>query len=104
MDAAEGEFKTALVFPAGSAMPTVKTLTFYRKGPFEMKAEYASMEGLVPGTNQTLGTFKIDLPQQPAVKKVKVKAKLTLHGTFTIESAQLEEREEYEETTKEKRE
>merc|ERR1712048_59047 len=38
------------------------------------------------------------------LKKVKVKAKLTLHGTFIIDSAQLVEEEEYEETVKEKRE
>jgi len=35
---------------------------------------------------------------------VKVKAKLTLHGTFIVESAQLVEEEEVEETVKEKRE
>merc|ERR1711865_1069832 len=35
---------------------------------------------------------------------VKVKAKLTVHGTFVIDSAQLIEEEEYEETVKEKRE
>lgn len=104
MDAVEGEWTSVLVFPAGSAMPTLKTLTFYRKGPFEMRAEYAHMQGLVSGTRQTLGTFKVALPQQAEVKKVTVKVKLTIHGTFTIESAQLEEKEEYEETTKEKRE
>merc|ERR1711967_193875 len=36
--------------------------------------------------------------------KVKVKAKLTVHGTFMIDSAQLVEEEEYEDTVKEKRE
>merc|ERR1712190_231426 len=67
--AAEGEYKTAPVFPAGSAMNTVKLLTFYRKGPFEVKAEYADESLLVVGTPKGLGTFKIDLPPQAETKK-----------------------------------
>merc|ERR1719329_723852 len=51
MGGGEGEYKTAVVFQAGSMM-----------------------------------------------KKVKVKAKLTIHGIFVIDSAQLVEEEEYEET------
>merc|ERR1712060_133985 len=102
--AKEGEYKSALVFPAGSAMNTMKVLTFYRKGPFEVKAEYADETNLVHGTSKSLGSFKIDLPAQTEAKKVKVKAKLSIHGTFAIEGATLEEKEEYEETVKEKRE
>merc|ERR1712178_29306 len=59
---------------------------------------------LLPGTSKELGTYRIELPPQTESKKVKVKAKLTLHGTFVIEGAQLIEEEEYEETVKEKRE
>merc|ERR1719210_1637890 len=104
MTGAEGEYKTAVVFPLGSAMNTLKMLTFYRKGAFEIKAEYVDESLLVAGTKKELGTYKIDLPAQSEAKKVKVKAKLTLHGMFTIEGAQLVEDEEYEETVKEKRE
>merc|ERR1712113_269356 len=46
----------------------------------------------------------IELPPQPESKKVEVKAKLHLHGTFDIAGATLVEEEEYEETIKEKRE
>jgi len=104
MTGAEGEYKTATVFPAGSMMGTVKLLTFWRQAPFEIKAEYADYSTLLPGTQKAIGSYKIDLPPQLEPKKVKVKAKLTLHGTFTIENAQLVEIEEYEETLKEKRE
>merc|ERR1712137_1015824 len=83
---------------------TSKLLTFYRKGPSEIKAEYADDNALVVGTSKNLGSFKIDLPPQTETKKIKVKAKLSLHGIFSIESAQLVETEEYEETVKEKRE
>merc|ERR1711972_44105 len=99
-----GEYKTVSVFPARSDMNTAKLLTFYRKGPFEVTAEYADDKDLVVGTKKSLGSFKIDLPPQTEVKKIKVKAKLSLHGIFTIEGAQLVETEEYEETVKEKRE
>merc|ERR1712118_176114 len=85
-------------------MNVLKMLTFYHKGPFDIKAEYLDDKLLLPGTSKDLGTYKIDLAPQAEPKKVKVKAKLTLHGTFSIESAQLVEEEEYEETVKEKRE
>jgi len=104
MAGAEGEFKLAPVFPANSAMNTLKLLTFYRKGPIDMKMEYADTTSLVPGTKKQLGNFKVELAPSVDAKKVKVKAKLNLHGTFCIESAQMVEEEEYEEIVKEKRE
>jgi len=102
--AGEGEFKTATVFPPHSVMNVVKLLTFWRANPFDIKAEFAEGAPLLPLTPKELGTFRVELPPQDEPKKVKVKAKLTLHGTFSIETAQLVEEEEYEETVKEKRE
>jgi len=104
MEAGEGEWKTATVFPAGSLNGILKLLTFYRKGPFDVKAQYVDEATLLPSTSKELGTYRIDLPVQAENKKIKVKAKMTLHGTFTIEGAQMVEEEEYEETVKEKRE
>jgi len=104
MTGAEGEYKTATVFPAGSQMNVLKMLTFYRKGPFDVKAEYLDESMLLPGTSKDLGSYKVELPPQTEAKKVKVKAKLTLNGCFVVESAQLVEEEEVEETVKEKRE
>jgi len=100
----EGELKTATVFPAGSMNGILKLLTFFRKGPFEVKAQYVDEAALLPSTSKDLGSYKIEMPPNAENKKVKVKAKLTLHGTFDIESAQMVETEEYEETVKEKRE
>eukprot|EP00929_Paragymnodinium_shiwhaense_P013915 TRINITY_DN121762_c0_g1_i1.p1 TRINITY_DN121762_c0_g1~~TRINITY_DN121762_c0_g1_i1.p1 ORF type:complete len:954 (-),score=355.57 TRINITY_DN121762_c0_g1_i1:294-3155(-) len=104
MGGKEGEVKTATVFGPNSAMNTVKTMTFFRKAPFHIQAEYAEPSMLPLGTPKELGSWHIDLPKQLEAKKVKVRAKLTLHGTFTIDGAQLVEEEEYEETLKEKRE
>jgi len=102
--AADGEYKAATVFPANSQMNVLKMLTFYRSKPFELKAAYADGSALIPGTPIDLGSFKVDLPPQTEPKKVKVKAKLTVHGTFSLEGAQLVEEEDYDETVKEKRE
>jgi len=104
MGGADGEYKTAQVFPAGSALNTVKLMTFFRNGPFDIKAEFTDDSSLLPLTTKDLGTFKVELPPQTETKKVKVKAKLTMHGTFAIETAQMVEEEEYEEFVKEKRE
>lgn len=100
----ESEWKTSTVFPAGSPMNVLKTLTFFRKNSFEIKAEYADEGSLLPLTPKELGTFKIEVPPQTEAKKVKVRAKLSLHGIFQVEGAQLVEDEEYEEVVKEKRE
>jgi len=104
MAGGEGEYKTTTVFPASSPMNVLKLMTFYRSGPFDLKAEFADEKQLLPGTPKELGSFRIELPPQTEPKKVKVKARLTLHGTLSLESAQLVEEEEYEETVKEKRE
>lgn len=101
---AQGEYKTMTVFPKNSLMNTVKMLTFYRKGPFDLKLEYEDTSALVPGCAKVLGNFKVDLPASADSKKIKVKAKLSLNGTFGIEGAQMLEEEEYEEKVKEKKE
>jgi len=101
---AEGLTKTAPIFPAGSQFGLLKVLTFYRKGPFDIFAQYADPNELLPGTNPDLGTYRVDLSPQTINKKIKVKAKLTLHGIFEIESAHMVEEEEYEDVTKQKRE
>merc|ERR1711933_119103 len=100
----EGEYKSATVFPAGSQMGVVKMLSFYRKGPFDIKAEYLDPSKLLPKTPKELGSYRIELAPQTESKKVRVRAKLSLSGVFTVESAQIVEEEEYEETVKEKRE
>merc|ERR1712217_249385 len=55
-------------------------------------------------TPKDLGKFRIEVPEFSEAKRIKVKAKLTQHGTVNIESAMIVEEEEYEEMIKEKRE
>lgn len=100
----DDETKVANIFPSGSMMNMIKLLTFYRKGPFEIKAAFADDGPLLPGTKQELGTYRIEVPVQAEAQKIKVRVKMNLNGMFTIEAAQLVLEEEYEETVKEKRE
>lgn len=100
----EGEYKTAAVFPAGSMMNLIKILTFTRKEAFDIVAEYSDASKLPEGVSKDLGVYRIELPPQEEPKQIKVKVKLTVHGTFQVESAQLVEEEEYTEKIKEKRE
>jgi len=104
MGGAEGECKKAEIFPSNSQMNMVKMCTWFRKGPFDITAEIANPDSLPKLTPKELGKFRVDLPPQPANKKIKVKTQLTLHGTFAVSSAQMVEEEDYEETIKEKRE
>lgn len=100
----DGKQKSAVVFPVGSQFNTLKVLTFYRKAAFDVYAKYTDAEKLIEGTNPELGTYRIELAPQTDVKKIKVRAKLTIHGTFEIESAHMVEEEEYEEITHQRKE
>lgn len=97
----DGATKVADIFPAGSMMNMIKMITFFRKGPFDIKAHHLDDGSLVAGVNKQLGSYRIDVPAQAKNEKIKVKLKMTLNGMFTVESAQLVLEEEYEETVKE---
>jgi len=80
------------VYPGNSLMNVIKVMTFHRKESFALRAMYADEEHLV-GMPKELGTYKIELPPQSEARRVKVRAVLTLHGTFAIQGAQLLEEE-----------
>lgn len=92
--AALGE-RSAVIFPENTLMNLVKVLTFYRKDSFELKAAYA--EEKKQGVPKELGAYSIQVPAAVDFKKIKVKAALTVHGTFELQSAQMVE-EDTEET------
>ena len=99
-----GNHKSVIVFPRKSPMNVTKVLTFYRNAPFEISAEYADAQMLPVGTSPLLGKFFVSVPESSENHKVKVRAKLSLHGTFSIENASVVEIEEYDEIVKEKKE
>ena len=102
VDAGAGSTKSVIVFPRKSPMNVTKVLTFYRNGPFDISAEYSDTEMLPTGTSPLLGRYHLTVPQSAENHKVKVRAKLSLHGTFSVENAYIVETEEYDEVVKEK--
>jgi heat shock protein 4 len=88
--------QSTIVFPKGNVIPSVKALTFYRPGTFTVDVQYADAAELqVPAkiSSYTIGPF---LSTKGERAKLKVKARLNLHGIVAIESATLLEEEEVE--------
>ncbi|XP_010539495.1 PREDICTED: heat shock 70 kDa protein 15-like [Tarenaya hassleriana] len=91
----ENEHST-VVFPKGNPIPSVKALTFYRSGTFSVDVQYADVSGLqAPAkiSTYTIGPFQSAKAERA---KLKVKARLNLHGIVSVESATLLEEEEVE--------
>ena len=79
-------------------VPFSKLLTFYRKEPFELTAEYKGTD--VPLSSGLIGKFNVDSvepKEDGSSQKVKVKVRVNLHGVFAVTSANLVETREVEE-------
>lgn len=88
--------QSTVVFPKGNPIPSVKALTFYRAGTFTVDVQYADVSELqAPAkiSTYTIGPFQSTKSERA---KVKVKARLNLHGIVSVESATLLEEEEVE--------
>lgn len=72
-------------------------ITWFRNGPFDLGAQYSH-------NSQKIGNYQIQLEPQTEKKKIKIEAKMSIHGIFSVDSAHIVEIEEYEEVVKEKRE
>ncbi|XP_071717284.1 heat shock 70 kDa protein 15-like [Rutidosis leptorrhynchoides] len=86
--------QSSTVFPKGNGIPSVKALTFYRAGTFTVDLQYADVSELQAQpkiSTYTIGPFQSTKGERA---KVKVKARLNLHGIVSVESAQLIEEEE----------
>ncbi|CAN8305133.1 unnamed protein product [Cochlearia groenlandica] len=86
--------QSTIVFPRGNPIPSVKALTFYRSGTFSVDVQYADVSDLrVPPliSSYTIGPFQSTKGERA---KLKVKARLNLHGIVSVESATLLEEEE----------
>ena len=84
------------VFPKYHPVPFSRKLTFYRKEPFEIKAQYITE---VPFPTQIIGIFKFlnikPTPEGEAIK-VQIKARINIHGCFVIEGAHWVQKQEIE--------
>ncbi|MCL4123068.1 UNVERIFIED_CONTAM: hypothetical protein GTU68_067398, partial [Idotea baltica] len=82
------------VFPRNHQIPFSKMLTFYRKEPFSLQAQYSAPS---PSPDPVIGHFTIQDVTPTAEQenqKVKVKVRVNIHGLFTVASATLTEKKE----------
>lgn len=81
------------VFGKNHAVPFSKQLTFYRKSPFVLTAQYSDTSN-IPYPDKLIGKYTIN-KVTPTVdgqsSKVKVKVRVNIHGIFTVSSAVLME-------------
>ncbi|KIW14302.1 hypothetical protein PV08_07084 [Exophiala spinifera] len=88
------------VFNKGNVMPSTKILTFYRKQPFHLEAQYAKPE-LLPGKIKPwIGRFAVKgvkADEKDDFMICKLKARLNLHGILNLESGYYVEDVEVEE-------
>eukprot|EP00118_Oscarella_pearsei_P003244 m.13544 g.13544 ORF g.13544 m.13544 type:complete len:884 (+) comp25019_c0_seq1:140-2791(+) len=81
----------AELFKRTSAIPSTKMLTFFRKEPFELEAIYATDWE----QNVHLGRFRVEKVKPTGegdASKVKVKARVDIHGIFKMSRAELYEK------------
>uniref|UniRef100_A0A1Y1JTX9 Heat shock 70 kDa protein 4 n=1 Tax=Photinus pyralis TaxID=7054 RepID=A0A1Y1JTX9_PHOPY len=84
------------VFPINHSVPFSKMLTFYRREPFSIRASYT---GNIPYPDRNIGMWTVRDIHPTAdgrSQKVKVKARVNLHGIMYISSASLIESKEAE--------
>ncbi|XP_004506856.1 heat shock 70 kDa protein 15-like [Cicer arietinum] len=95
-DSGSDNKQSSLVFPKGNPIPSIKALTFYRSGTFSIDVQYGDVSGLQKPSRistYTIGPFET---KQNEKAKVKVKARLNVHGIVSVDLATLLEEEEVE--------
>lgn len=88
------------VFNKGNVMPSTKILTFYRKQPFHLEAQYAKPEQLPGKIKPWIGRFSVKgvkADEKDDFMICKLKARLNLHGILNLESGYYVEDVEVEE-------
>ncbi|KAJ2836860.1 adenyl-nucleotide exchange factor sse1 [Coemansia erecta] len=78
------------VFVHNNPIPSTKMLTFYRKQPFVIEAEYSDPARLPQGTNPWISRFEVtnvEPMENGDLSTIKVKARLDLSGVLAITSA-----------------
>ncbi|CAH9052891.1 unnamed protein product [Cuscuta europaea] len=89
--------QSSVVFQKGNPIPSVKSLTFYRSGTFQVDVNYADVSELQAPqkiSTYTIGPFHCANGAERS--RVKIRARLNLHGVVSIDSATLLEEEEVE--------
>ncbi|KAI9283336.1 heat shock protein 70 family [Sporodiniella umbellata] len=100
----EDEGTEIVIFDNNNSIPSTKVLTFQRREPFTLVAEYAQPELLPRGINPWIGQFTIKNVQavNGEAAQIKVKVRLNIHGILSVESAYTVEEKMVEEESKNK--
>ncbi|GAM84562.1 hypothetical protein ANO11243_025580 [Dothideomycetidae sp. 11243] len=88
------------VFQRGNVMPSTKILTYYRKEAFDLEAKYAKPDALPGKANPWIGRFSVKGIKPASSSEFvicKLKARINLHGTLSVEQGYYVEEEEVEE-------
>lgn len=94
------------VFNKGNTMPSTKILTFYRKHPFDLEAQYAKPDVLPGRLNPWIGRFSVKgvkADSKDDFMICKLKARLNVHGVLNLESGYYIEDVEVEEAIPEEK-
>ncbi|XP_066361911.1 heat shock 70 kDa protein 15-like [Miscanthus floridulus] len=78
-----------LVFPKGNAIPSTKALTFFKSSTFEVDVLYVDPDDSQVSqkiSTYTIGPFQTSKGEKA---KLKVKVRLNIHGTVTVDSAMM---------------
>ncbi|KAJ3701351.1 hypothetical protein LUZ61_005056 [Rhynchospora tenuis] len=89
--AENGAENNTVVFPKGNPLPSLKALTFYRANTFTVDAVYTDNSTKI--STYTIGPFQSSTGEKA---KLKVKARLNIHGIVSVDSATMIEEEETE--------
>lgn len=88
------------VFQKGGVLPSTKILTFYRKQPFDLEAQYVEPSQLPGKVNPWIGRFSVKGVKPDAKNDFmvcKIKARMNLHGILSVEQGYYVEDQEVEE-------
>ncbi|KAJ1685412.1 hypothetical protein LUZ63_016802 [Rhynchospora breviuscula] len=89
--AENGAESNTVVFPKGNPLGSLKVLTFYRANTFTVDAVYTDNSTKI--STYTIGPFQSSTGEKA---KLRVKARLNIHGIVSVESATMIEEEETE--------
>ncbi|CAM9352873.1 unnamed protein product [Pylaiella littoralis] len=77
------------IFAKGDETPKVRRVNFNMDKAFTVTAAYDADAELPSGCSSEIGTFKVDVPEDAGMSKIRVNVKHDIHGMFHVQSAEM---------------